>query len=402
VTSAQAKVSSAQSTVDGDLSQQGSDTSTSTANALAVAAANRQVTTDQSALADAQSAQQDAKSALTDAQNDVTSSQAAIDADTAKIVTDENQVGTQSASLRSTKQKNAQSLATARQAVTSARVGKTSAELSKRVKEEPAKPGDLEAARAAVVTAQANLVTARRTLAKTVLRAPASGTVATVSARVGQTVQGGGVTLSSSSSSTGSNGSGSQTPLLTLVDLDGLTVTAGFSESDAAKIAVGRPATVTLDALPGKKLAAHVVSIDTLSTVVSNVVTYDVTFALDRSAVGVKPGMSASVDVVARERDNVVNVPSSAVTGSGASASVTVLKDGVQTRVPVVAGLQGDSTTEIVSGLAAGATVVLPTATFSGGSTSTGTNGNRGGGLGGLGGLGGGGNRPAVFVGPGP
>src|SRR5262249_32571062 len=103
---------------------------------------------------------------------------------------------------------------------------------------------------------------------------------------------------------------------------------------------------------------------------------------------GVKPGMSASVDVVTQERDNAVNVPSSAVTGSGSTASVTVLRDGKETRQAVVAGLQGDSTTEIVSGLTDGETVVLPTTTFAGGSTGlTGAGtGGRGGRLGGAGG----------------
>ena len=139
------------------------------------------------------------------------------------------------------------------------------------------------------------------------------------------------------------------------MNLGRLEVTAGFSESDAAKIKIGKPATISLDALPDAKLAAHVIAIDTLSTVVSNVVTYNVTFLLDRTTAGVKPGMSASVDVITQERDNAINLPSSAVTGKGSNATVTVLKDGQQTRTAVVAGLQGDSTTEIVSGLKAGA-----------------------------------------------
>jgi multidrug efflux pump subunit AcrA (membrane-fusion protein) len=273
-------------------------------------------------------------------------------------------------------------------------VGKTSAELAKKVKEEPVKVGDLEAARASVVTAQVALQSAQKSLEQTVLRAPAAGTIATVSGHVGQDVSGGGVSSASSSSSSSSSSASSNSSsnssssaLVTLVDLGGLTVTAGFSESDAAKIKVGKPATITLDALPDAKLAAHVVSVDVLSTVVSNVVTYNVTFAIDRSTAGVKPGMSASVDVITQERSNVVNVPSSAVTGSGSNASVTLMQNGTQVRRSVVAGLQGDSTTEIVSGLNAGATVVLPTSTFS--STNTGnlgTGANRGNGTFGRGG----------------
>jgi macrolide-specific efflux system membrane fusion protein len=385
----QSAVNSAQSAVSADQSQQSSDASTSTSDSLSVAAANRQASADQSALSDAQSALQDAKSVLTTAQNDVTSWQNAITSDRTKIVTDKNQTATLVVGLRSTKQKNAQSLTSAKQSVKGAQLGKTSAVLAKKVKEQPARIGDLESARAGVVTAQANLEIARKTLAESVLRAPFGGTVASVSGHVGEDVAGGGV---SSGTSSGTDSTGSSA-LVTLVDLGRLEVTAGFSETDAAKVKVGQPATVGLDALPNAKLAAHVVAVDTLSTVVSNVVTYNVTFVLDRSTAGVKPGMSASVDVVTQERDNAITLPSSAVSGSGSAATVTVLRNGQQARISVVAGLQGDSNTEILSGLRAGETVVLPTATFASGTaglTGTGGTGTRGGGLGG-----------AVFVGPG-
>ena len=125
---------------------------------------------------------------------------------------------------------------------------------------------------------------------------------------------GGGTTVvsSSSSSSSSASGSGSSTTgFVVLTNVSGLQVTAGFSETDVAKIQDGQPATVTVDALPGTKLAAHVVAIDTTSTVVSNVVTYNVTFAFDNpTPAAVKPGMTAEVDVIVAEADNVVHVTS--------------------------------------------------------------------------------------------
>jgi multidrug resistance efflux pump len=66
-------------------------------------------------------------------------------------------------------------------------------------------------------------------------------------------------------------------------------VVAGFSEIDAAKIKPGQVATVTVDALPNEKFAAHVLFVDTLSTVTSNVVTNNVTFVLDNPSSKVKP-----------------------------------------------------------------------------------------------------------------
>ena len=56
-----------------------------------------------------------------------------------------------------------------------------------------------------------------------------------------------------------------------------MTMTVAFSESDISKIKVGQPATVTLEALSGVELAAHVSSISTLGTTSSSVVSYDAT-----------------------------------------------------------------------------------------------------------------------------
>ncbi|HXH98498.1 MAG TPA: hypothetical protein VNH40_14915, partial [Gaiellaceae bacterium] len=88
------------------------------------------------------------------------------------------------------------------------------------------------------------------------------------------------------------------------------------------------------------------------------------------------------------EADNVVHVPTAAVRGSGRNATVNVLRNGQETSVAVVVGLQGDSSTAILSGLTAGDTVVLPAVSVSSSGT-TGTTGtsNVGGARGGRGGV---------------
>jgi multidrug efflux pump subunit AcrA (membrane-fusion protein) len=186
-------------------------------------------------------------------------------------------------------------------------------------------------------------------------RAPALS----VSGIVGRSVSDTGTTIvspsSSSSSAAGSSGGGSSTSgLIQLVKVGGLQVTATFSESDAARIRLGQPATVTIPALPTVELPAHVIAVDVVGTSSSSVVEYTVTLALDRVARQLKPGMSANATITTAEKDNVLNVPSAAVTGSGANATVHVLRDGVESTVDVVAGLEGDTTTQIVNGLRAG------------------------------------------------
>jgi macrolide-specific efflux system membrane fusion protein len=189
---------------------------------------------------------------------------------------------------------------------------------------------------------------------------------------------------------------------VTLVGLSSMQVNAAFAESDVAKLAVGEPATVTVSALAGAQLAAHVAAINPVASSSSSVVQYTVTFALDRANKQLKPGMTATVAVTIAEKDNVLQVPSAAVTGSGRNARVTVQKNGVSQTVPVVAGLAGDSSTQIVSGLTAGQTYVISTTVARSTGAATGTSTTPavrpggGGGLGG-GGFGGGGG----FVRPG-
>ncbi|MGZ4408260.1 MAG: efflux RND transporter periplasmic adaptor subunit [Gaiellaceae bacterium] len=340
-------------------------------------------------------------------QTTLSQDQASIVSYEAKIVSDRNQIATAKSQRQSqiqtakstrvtTLAKDRQSIVSAQQQVASAQLAVKSAVANNATKAYVS-PATLAQSRAQVVQAQATLASARRTLAETVLRAPASGTVSKVNGIVGQSVSGSGSSANSTASSSGTGSStgstssnSSSSAFVELVDLGGMQVTASFSESDAAKIRLGQAGTVTVSALPNQELAAHVIAIDVAGTSSSGVVQYTVTLGLDRMVAGLKPGMSANATVTTSERDNVLNVPNAAVTGTGSNARVTVVRTGQQQTVNVVAGLKGDSNTEIVSGLKVGDQVVTSTGvTATTGSTS---NTNPFGGRGGLGGgLGGGG-----------
>jgi multidrug efflux pump subunit AcrA (membrane-fusion protein) len=158
-------------------------------------------------------------------------------------------------------------------------------------------------------------------------------------------------------------------------------------------MAVGEPATVTLPALPESNVTGTVTAVASTSTVVSNVVTYDVTIALDGPPSTVKVGMTADVSVVVQTAANVLELPSAAISTTGPLSTVTVLANGTKTVTRVTTGLVGDSTTQIDSGLKVGQVVVEPVASVAAASTTgTGVTGGFGGFGGGLGGgLGGGG-----------
>jgi len=335
------------------------------------------------------------------AQSALTSDAAAIKADEQKIAQDHTSVASGVTNRTATQLKDKQSLQSATQQVASAQLGLKSTLASIALKQAPPTPSALAGAQASVLQAQISLANAKKTYAETTLRAPVTGIVAAVNGTVGTEATGGGSSSSNSSAASSSGGSGSSSSssssaaFVTLTGLQGMQVLAPFAETDVVNIQPGQAATVTVDALPNKQLAAHLLSVSDVASSSSSVVTYSAIFALDRSEPNLKPGMTANVDVVTGEADNVLHVPTAAVRGSGANATVTVLQNGKQTSVPVVVGLQGDSSTAILSGLKVNETVVLPSVSISASSTS-GTSGTtttgftgRGGGGGGFGGFGG-------------
>ena len=212
-----------------------------------------------------------------------------------------------------------------------------------------------------MVTAQVAVATAQKAVSDTVLVAPASGTVSAVNGAVGEAVASGG------------------DGFITLVNLGTLQVKAAFSETDAAKVQVGQTATVSFDALTGQTFTGKVIAIDAASTVTSNVVTYNVTVALDSTSPQVKVGMTASVDVTVAQKDDVLVLPASALSGRGDTAAVTVrTADGDEER-QVTVGLRGDDSVEILSGLSEGDVVVTKVTESTGsGSSPTGLRGGTG------------------------
>ena len=100
--------------------------------------------------------------------------------------------------------------------------------------------------------------------------------------------------------------------------------------------------------------------------------------------------MSAGAEVVVKQAQG-INVPSSAITAN----TVTVVRGGKDVRRRVVAGLAGNSSTIVLSGLKTGETVVLPTVSTTSSSSSSSRRSALGGGVGAAaGGAGGGAGFP--------
>lgn len=198
------------------------------------------------------------------------------------------------------------------------------------------------------------------------LKAPVTGTVTAVDIGVGTTVGttgGTSVTLATGDSTTSdSTDSTTSSASVEVANLASLVVRAYFSETDVSQLDVGKSATVTFDAL-GRSVDAVITHIDVTSTTQNNVVEYGATLRLDRQPSDLRPGQTATVEVVTERARDALLVPSASVQNVGGQTVVTVLRNGQRQQVQVTVGVESDQTTEITSGLSEGDEVVIPTTT---------------------------------------
>jgi len=184
-------------------------------------------------------------------------------------------------------------------------------------------------ARAAIGVAEANARNAEVSVDYTLIRAPFDGVILSKSANVGDLV----TPFSSAADSKGA--------VVTMADMSTLEVEADVSESSLAKIKVGQPCEVTLDALPGERfrgrISRMVPTVDRAKATVMTKVQFD---AIDPR---ILPEMSAKVsflsqDVTPAQQQPLTAVnPGALVTREGRSV-VFLVKDGVAVEVPVIAG----------------------------------------------------------------
>lgn len=151
------------------------------------------------------------------------------------------------------------------------------------------------------------------------------------------------------------------TPIASVSDLDNLAVSVNLSEFDVAQVEQGMHANVSVDALGGETFSGTVEFVALAGTDTGGVITFPVRIGLEDSE-GLKPGMNTSVRIVVAKKADVVRVPLEAVTTDDEDqAFVTILDEsGQEVEVEVETGLETAERVEIVSGLKAGARVVLP------------------------------------------
>ena len=217
--------------------------------------------------------------------------------------------------------------------------------------DEATAPTDATADAGAVSSAQRNLSSAQATLeqanakaAERTVKAPSSGSIVELNAKVGATVAGGMVM------GEGDVSGGKQ--CMQIADLSKMKVTVQVGEKDIAKIAVGQSANVTYPAFPDIVSQGTVTAIASVANSDSTYggggsVTFNVDILIEAPDSRLKPGMTAEVSVVTEQLDDVVMVPTMALmTEDGEHYYVNLATDdeGKETRrVKVTVVTQNDN-----------------------------------------------------------
>lgn len=218
----------------------------------------------------------------------------------------------------------------------------------------------LQVAEASLAQAKAEVAIAGQQLARTEVRAPFPGRVAKRLPDPGAMMAAG-------------------TPLFTLVDDSVLEFEAQVASRDLAKVRVGVPVELSIDALGGARFQGRVARIQPLVDERSRSFRAVVEVPGGEGLVG---GLFARAAVRVGEVPGALVVPSAALVREGAdpaSAAAFVVRGGKAEKVAVVLGVETPDGVQVASGLAAGDVVVLdaPT-TLSSGAPVDVQNGGRG------------------------
>ena len=196
-------------------------------------------------------------------------------------------------------------------------------------------PDDVKAAEARIAAIEA-------TIDSSSIRSPIAGTITEMRSKEGDQVTPGSVSFR-------------------VDDLSRLLVDVQIPEVDINVIEIGMAARLTFDGISDKDYSGIVTEVASVGNSVAGVVSFNVSIELSNSDQDVRPGMTAAVNLIISEIENVLIVPNRAVRLKDGERVVYILPSGqlVPTAVNVTIGAISDLQSEVVDGLKVGDVIVL-------------------------------------------
>jgi len=156
----------------------------------------------------------------------------------------------------------------------------------------------LNVSQAQVGQAQATMNQASIDLGYTVIRSPVDGMVISRNVDVGQTVA-----------------ASLQAPTLFTIanDLTKMEVHTNVDEADVGNIREGQDVSFTVDAHPNRRFRGKVHQVRNAPQIIQNVVTYDAVVRINNKELLLKPGMTANVQFLVSEKEDVLTIPNMAL-----------------------------------------------------------------------------------------
>ena len=157
---------------------------------------------------------------------------------------------------------------------------------------------DEASAKATVEETRATLRTTETDLTKASIRSPIDGVVLARSADPGQTVA-----------------ASLQAPVLFKLaeSLAQMELQVDVDEADVGQVKPEQAATFTVDAYPNRRYPARIALVRFGAETVNNVVTYKTILKVNNDDLSLRPGMTATAEIVTAERENVLLAPNAAL-----------------------------------------------------------------------------------------
>jgi len=157
---------------------------------------------------------------------------------------------------------------------------------------------DQASAEASVSQTEAVLKAIETDLAKTVIHSPINGVVLSRSVDPGQTVA-----------------ASLQAPVLFSLaeDLARMELHVDVDEADVGQVLAGQAASFTVDAFPERSFPARISQVRYGSKTVGGVVTYETLLDVDNSDLSLRPGMTATANIIVKEVNGALLVPNAAL-----------------------------------------------------------------------------------------